>query len=179
MGGIFLFGLLGLIIGPLIAAVFMTLLETFEMKLHPEDEELATLYWRVLAAGECGDPIVIIDDVDGGVEEMAGVPGEAMEAVLVDLGQAWSGLFEEFRCLAANHPETVMRERKEIEDARRRDAAEIKKNKDALDREHAAFDERSRALDQEMRAGLEHEKAALQKAHAEKIASLEVGYQPR
>ncbi|MDH4155962.1 MAG: AI-2E family transporter [candidate division Zixibacteria bacterium] len=41
LGGIYLFGLLGLIVGPLIAAVFITLLNTFEVKLHPEDQPLA------------------------------------------------------------------------------------------------------------------------------------------
>ena len=35
LGGISLFGLLGLILGPLIAAVFMTLLQILEYKLHP------------------------------------------------------------------------------------------------------------------------------------------------
>jgi len=38
MGGIALFGLLGIVVGPLIAAVFITLLQIFEFKLHPEDE---------------------------------------------------------------------------------------------------------------------------------------------
>jgi len=37
MGGIYLFGLLGIVVGPLIAAVFVTLLKTFETKLHPVD----------------------------------------------------------------------------------------------------------------------------------------------
>ena len=37
LGGISLFGLLGLILGPLIAAVFMTLLQILEYKLHPVD----------------------------------------------------------------------------------------------------------------------------------------------
>ena len=46
-----------------------------------------------------------------GDHEMAGVSAEAMEAVLADLGQEWSGLFEKFRRLAANNPEPVMRER--------------------------------------------------------------------
>jgi len=35
LGGISLFGLLGLILGPLIAAVFITLLQILEYKLHP------------------------------------------------------------------------------------------------------------------------------------------------
>ncbi len=35
MGGIYLFGLLGIVVGPLIAAVFVTLLRIFEFKLHP------------------------------------------------------------------------------------------------------------------------------------------------
>lgn len=35
MGGIYLWGLLGIIIGPIIAAVFITLIKILEMKLHP------------------------------------------------------------------------------------------------------------------------------------------------
>lgn len=38
MGGIYLFGLLGIVLGPLIAAIFLSFLNIFEMKLHPEDE---------------------------------------------------------------------------------------------------------------------------------------------
>lgn len=38
LGGIYLFGLLGIVLGPLIAAVFVTLLKIFEFKLHPEAE---------------------------------------------------------------------------------------------------------------------------------------------
>lgn len=38
MGGIYLFGLLGLIVGPLITAIFLTVLKIFEFKLHPEYE---------------------------------------------------------------------------------------------------------------------------------------------
>ncbi|MEW6413552.1 MAG: AI-2E family transporter [Candidatus Zixiibacteriota bacterium] len=38
LGGIYLFGLLGVVLGPLIAAVFVTLLKIFEFKLHPEEE---------------------------------------------------------------------------------------------------------------------------------------------
>ena len=38
MGGVYLFGLLGVILGPIIAAVFVTLITIFEFKLHPEDE---------------------------------------------------------------------------------------------------------------------------------------------
>ncbi len=38
MGGVFLFGLLGVVLGPLIAAVFVTLITIFEYKLHPESE---------------------------------------------------------------------------------------------------------------------------------------------
>jgi predicted PurR-regulated permease PerM len=38
LGGIALFGLLGVVIGPLIAAVFVTLLRIFEFKLHPQAE---------------------------------------------------------------------------------------------------------------------------------------------
>lgn len=36
MGGISLFGLLGVILGPIIAAIFVTLLKIFEIKLHPD-----------------------------------------------------------------------------------------------------------------------------------------------
>lgn len=38
MGGISLFGLLGVVLGPMIAAIFMTLIKIFEYKLHPEFE---------------------------------------------------------------------------------------------------------------------------------------------
>jgi len=38
MGGIALFGLLGLILGPIIAALFTTLLKIFELILHPEEQ---------------------------------------------------------------------------------------------------------------------------------------------
>jgi len=42
MGGIALFGLLGVVVGPLIAAVFLTLLKIFEFKLHsPDDASLS------------------------------------------------------------------------------------------------------------------------------------------
>jgi predicted PurR-regulated permease PerM len=42
MGGIALFGLLGIVMGPMIAAIFLTILKVFEFKLHPETEaELA------------------------------------------------------------------------------------------------------------------------------------------
>ncbi len=37
-GGIAFFGLLGIVLGPLVAAVFMTLLEIIELKLHPGHE---------------------------------------------------------------------------------------------------------------------------------------------
>lgn len=40
LGGIPLFGLLGVVIGPMVAAVFLTLLKVFEFKLHPTEEEL-------------------------------------------------------------------------------------------------------------------------------------------
>lgn len=36
MGGIAMFGLLGVVLGPMIAAIFMTLIRIFEYKLHPE-----------------------------------------------------------------------------------------------------------------------------------------------
>ena len=79
--------------------------------------------------GEVHDTIVAFQDVLGdmhdidvitrytrdvmasGDHEMAGVSGEAMEAVLVDLGQEWADLFEEFQRLVAEHPESVMQER--------------------------------------------------------------------
>ncbi len=38
MGGIAIFGLLGVVVGPLIAAVFVTLIRIIEQKLHPESE---------------------------------------------------------------------------------------------------------------------------------------------
>ena len=38
MGGVYLFGLLGVVLGPMIAAVFVTILKIFEYKLHPELE---------------------------------------------------------------------------------------------------------------------------------------------
>jgi len=38
MGGISLFGILGLVVGPLIAAVFMTLLHILDFRLNPERE---------------------------------------------------------------------------------------------------------------------------------------------
>ncbi len=37
MGGIAMFGLLGVVLGPFIAAVFLTLLKMFELQLHPEE----------------------------------------------------------------------------------------------------------------------------------------------
>jgi predicted PurR-regulated permease PerM len=40
LGGVYLFGLLGIVLGPLIAAVFVTLLKIFEFKLHPEAETI-------------------------------------------------------------------------------------------------------------------------------------------
>ncbi len=40
LGGIYLFGLLGVIMGPIIAAIFLTLLHIFEFELHPNDIEL-------------------------------------------------------------------------------------------------------------------------------------------
>lgn len=43
LGGISLFGLLGVVVGPLIAAVFVTLIEIFDVRLHPEEKvEAAT-----------------------------------------------------------------------------------------------------------------------------------------
>lgn len=42
LGGIALFGLLGIVMGPLIAAAFVILLNVFEMRLHPEEEPAAT-----------------------------------------------------------------------------------------------------------------------------------------
>jgi len=43
LGGIAMFGLLGVVVGPLIAAIFLTLLKIFEFKLHSDDEELPTV----------------------------------------------------------------------------------------------------------------------------------------
>ncbi len=40
MGGIVLFGLLGVVLGPFVAAVFVSLLKVFEVRMHPEDTEL-------------------------------------------------------------------------------------------------------------------------------------------
>ncbi|MEA1981244.1 MAG: AI-2E family transporter, partial [candidate division Zixibacteria bacterium] len=40
MGGIYLFGLLGIVLGPMIAAIFVTILTIFEFKLHPQDDTL-------------------------------------------------------------------------------------------------------------------------------------------
>ncbi|MGH8014635.1 MAG: AI-2E family transporter [Candidatus Zixiibacteriota bacterium] len=41
LGGVALFGLLGIVLGPLIAAVFVTLLQILELKLHEGDEAVA------------------------------------------------------------------------------------------------------------------------------------------
>jgi predicted PurR-regulated permease PerM len=38
MGGIALFGLLGIVVGPLIAAIFVALLKIVDLRLHPSDE---------------------------------------------------------------------------------------------------------------------------------------------
>nr|MBN2276522.1 AI-2E family transporter [candidate division Zixibacteria bacterium] len=38
MGGVALFGLLGIVMGPFIAAVFLAILKMFELQLHPETE---------------------------------------------------------------------------------------------------------------------------------------------
>jgi predicted PurR-regulated permease PerM len=40
MGGIALFGLLGVVLGPMIAAIFVTIIKIFEFKLHPELEQV-------------------------------------------------------------------------------------------------------------------------------------------
>ncbi len=40
MGGIFMFGLLGIVLGPFIAAVFISILKMFELQLHPEPEAM-------------------------------------------------------------------------------------------------------------------------------------------
>lgn len=39
LGGISLFGLLGVVVGPIIAAAFTIMLRIFEMRLHPEDSD--------------------------------------------------------------------------------------------------------------------------------------------
>ena len=41
LGGIALFGLLGIVVGPIIAAAFVILLNILDMRLHPEDEPAA------------------------------------------------------------------------------------------------------------------------------------------
>ena len=38
MGGLYMFGLIGIVLGPLIAAVFVSLLRVFEVRLSPDDE---------------------------------------------------------------------------------------------------------------------------------------------
>ncbi len=38
MGGLYMFGLIGIVLGPLIAAVFVSLLQVFEVRLSPNDE---------------------------------------------------------------------------------------------------------------------------------------------
>lgn len=43
LGGIYLFSLLGLVLGPLIAAIFITLLKIFELRLHPETDSALTV----------------------------------------------------------------------------------------------------------------------------------------
>jgi len=42
MGGIAMFGLLGIVLGPFIAALFLTLLKMFELQLHPDDVKIIT-----------------------------------------------------------------------------------------------------------------------------------------
>jgi predicted PurR-regulated permease PerM len=37
LGGISLFGLLGLVVGPMVAASFTILLKVFELRLHPDE----------------------------------------------------------------------------------------------------------------------------------------------
>jgi predicted PurR-regulated permease PerM len=41
MGGIAMFGLLGIVLGPLITAVFLSLLKVFEVSIHSESTESA------------------------------------------------------------------------------------------------------------------------------------------
>ncbi len=43
MGGMALFGLVGIVLGPFIAAIFMSILKIFEMKLHPEKTSAESL----------------------------------------------------------------------------------------------------------------------------------------
>ena len=43
LGGIAVWGFLGIVMGPIIAAAFMILLRVFEMRLHPEDEPAVEL----------------------------------------------------------------------------------------------------------------------------------------
>ena len=40
LGGIALFGLLGLVVGPMVAASFTILLRVFEMQMHPDEEPI-------------------------------------------------------------------------------------------------------------------------------------------
>jgi predicted PurR-regulated permease PerM len=42
MGGIYMFGLLGIVLGPFIAAVFISILKMFELQLHPPAEIVLT-----------------------------------------------------------------------------------------------------------------------------------------
>ncbi len=39
LGGIYMYGLLGVVMGPIIAAIFLTLIQIFEYKLHPDEEK--------------------------------------------------------------------------------------------------------------------------------------------
>ncbi len=49
MGGIYMFGLLGIVLGPFISAVFISILKMFEIQMHPEQEAM------LVAAAESED----------------------------------------------------------------------------------------------------------------------------
>ncbi len=71
MGGVAMFGLLGVVVGPLIAAVFVTLLKLFEVRLHPDDEP-------PLAESGKGDDAEESSDADseGSSDEVKAQPNE-------------------------------------------------------------------------------------------------------
>lgn len=41
LGGVYLLGLLGVVVGPLIGAVFVTLLDIFETRLHAKSDSVS------------------------------------------------------------------------------------------------------------------------------------------
>lgn len=42
LGGLYMFGLIGIVLGPLVAAVFVSLLQVFEVRLHADDKRTPT-----------------------------------------------------------------------------------------------------------------------------------------